>query len=263
MKIKRNLKVLAVSSFPTVGNAGLKNIMSVLGEKVLPVPTLVISGLGNMVGNQRFTLPFKEILEQTFWMAQQLQYQLIVYTGYFNQAAQIQETIDVIHKYRDQIRGIVIDPISGDNGKPYVKAEIIKELPKLAALANWLLPNETELKLLLDESMETPLEKAIQQFKLQYPNTNLLLTGLKGGDQIGNFLLIEQNKQLIEHPFYAKHYSGTGDAFAALFMQYHFFEGMDVQSSVQKAGDQLSYFIQRSIEADLPAFDLILNPDHE
>lgn len=259
MDSKKNLKALAISSFPTVGNAGLKNFMSILGDKVFPVPTLIISGLGNMTGHQRFNLPFKAILEETLWMAQKHHFQIIVYTGYFNKAQQILETIDVIHHFQNQIRLVIVDPVSGDNGKPYVKPEIIEELPKLSALANWLLPNETELKLLLNLPMETSLENAVSQFKNRYSNSNLVVTGVKRNGQIGNYLMIEGEGQLIEHQFYSKHYSGTGDAFAALFMEFYLFQKLDAQVAVKKAGDQLANLIQQSIAVQSPAFDLIIH----
>lgn len=261
MKNKTKLKVLAISSLPTVGNAGLKNIIGILGGHVLPVPTLIISGLGNMAGHQRFTLPYKDVLEQTCWMAQQQGYSLVVYTGYFHQAKQIQETIHILEKYQEKIHTIIVDPVSGDNGKPYVKPEIIKALPKLAILAHWLVPNETELKLLLNLPMETTLEETLRQFKTTYPTTKLLVTGIKKANRIGNFLMTEKENQLIEHSFYPKHYSGTGDTFTALFIRYHFFKQMSVHDAVEKAGHQLAHFIYQSMSIQIPSFDLMLDID--
>ena len=252
-------KVLAISSLPTVGNAGVKNIIGILGGDVLPVPTLVISGLGNMAGNKRFNLPYRDILEQTFWMARQQSYRLIVYTGYFNLAQQVWETIELLESFRDQVCGIVVDPVSGDNGKPYVGAGIIKRLPALSAMADWLIPNETELKLLLDMPMDTTLGEATARFREKYPETKLLITGIRRGDRIGNYLLIGNSGELIEHQFYAHHFAGTGDAFAALFMKFHLLEEMEATKAVRKAGDHLAVMIGESIEAQRPVFDLQLN----
>ena len=262
MKMERSgtLKVLAISSLPTVGNAGLINLMSILGGHVLPIPTLVISGLGNMEGNQRFVLPFRDILAHTFEMAQRCDYSLLVYTGYFNQAEQIQETIEILHTFQDSIHQTIVDPISGDNGKPYVDQAIIEELPKLSRLADWVLPNETELKLLLNLPMETPLKKAVQQFRDKFPEANLLVTGIKTKDQIGNYLMTDKEAQLITHDFHDYPYSGTGDAFAAFFMKYRFFKKRETLFAIKKAGEQLSHLIHQSIEAQKPAFDLMLSP---
>ncbi|MEL7119035.1 MAG: bifunctional hydroxymethylpyrimidine kinase/phosphomethylpyrimidine kinase [Bacteroidota bacterium] len=252
------MKILAISSLPTVGNAGLKNVLGILGNKVIPVPTLIISGLANMEGNQRFELPFGEILERSLWMAKKQSYQLIVYTGYMSQASQIDDVANILPKYKDIIHSTIVDPVCGDNGRAYVGRDIIDRFPVLLEKANWAIPNKTEIGLLTHNEMDNELEELSNAFKKRFPNLNYIVTGIIDGDEIGNALHIDNQTQSFSHPYYQKHYSGTGDAFAALFIYYHFIRSLTAQLATQKAGEELASFIKSSIDENKAAHDLNL-----
>jgi len=249
-------KILAISSLPTLGNAGLKNIISVLGTRVLPVPSLLISGLGNMPGHQRFDIPFAELLQQTFLMAEKEDFSLILYTGYLQQAKQVDDIIRMIERYRTRIAAVVVDPVCGDNGRAYVDPSIIERLRHLLQLADWALPNLTELGLLLDQPGEGSLEELTQAFRERYPQLKWVITGILEQDSIANYLYDGHRATIIPHSLVNSRYSGTGDVFAPLFLDFHFFRQLPANQSVARAGEAMFRIIQMSAKSGKPAADL-------
>ena len=55
--------ILAISSFAVHGTASLKTFITILGEKILPVPSLMLNGLTNMALVKKLDIHFKELLE--------------------------------------------------------------------------------------------------------------------------------------------------------------------------------------------------------
>ena len=90
--MNRETKLLAITSLPTVGNAGLKNILHIIGDKTIPIPTLIACGLGNMQGHQKISIPFYDTLYTSLKIGKEHDYQLIVYVGYLYH----EEQIDII-----------------------------------------------------------------------------------------------------------------------------------------------------------------------
>jgi len=70
---------LAISSFAVHGTASLKTFISLLGDKILPVPSLLLNGLTNMTMVKKFDTPFRELLQSTFEVAVNRELDLILY----------------------------------------------------------------------------------------------------------------------------------------------------------------------------------------
>jgi len=242
-------KVIAITSLPAVGNAGIKNILSVLGADVLPVPTLFLSGLGNLLGHRRFLVPFAEMLPATFHMAEQESYSLIVYTGYLSDADQISIIRKSIHRYRSIIQAIVVDPVCGDQGQPYVDQPIIDRLPELLDLADWALPNITELQLLLNLPTAA-LATSELLFRQRFPHLNYVITGLIADQHISNRIYTPTQSITITHPYTGQPHPGAGDLFAALFIYYHFLRLFTALESVDRAGTALATRLKTEVEPD-------------
>ncbi|MEM9832748.1 MAG: bifunctional hydroxymethylpyrimidine kinase/phosphomethylpyrimidine kinase [Bacteroidota bacterium] len=232
-------KIIAISSLPTVGNAGLKNLLAVLGIHTLPVPTLLLSGLGNMPGFQRLSVPFEELLHATFQMAQQQDYSLVVYTGYFANAEQVDIVREAIQRYRDHIHALVVDPICGDQGRAYVDQTIIDHLPDLLSMADWALPNVTELQLLLNQST-TDLNQTEPAFRQKFSELNYIITGLVEDNQISNRIHTSQTDAITTHTYTGQPQSGTGDTFAAWFLYYYYLKQVSAIKAGQLAGEQVA-----------------------
>ncbi|MEM9339221.1 MAG: PfkB family carbohydrate kinase [Bacteroidota bacterium] len=254
-------KVVAITSLPTVGNAGLKNMMSILGTRLLPVPTLLISGLGNMEGHRRFDVPFEELLHETFAMAERQGYQLIVYVGYLHQASQVDAILRTIEKFSERITSIIIDPVCGDNGQAYINQDIIDRLPKLLKKADWAFPNETEVRILSGFDYASDLGLLQKSLLKAHPAMRLITTGVKDKEKIYNEFRFGPTEYRTEHRLIYQPVSGTGDAFVALFILMHFFQHEDIEEALLQAGDAVSLLVQKSqqvgrSEMNLDAFTL-------
>jgi len=140
--------ILAISSYAVHGTASLKTFTTILGEKILPVPSIMLNGLTNMSLVRKFDTPFKELLESTFELAADRKLDIILYIGYLGSAEQADIILGVIDTYHRIIRSIIVDPVCGDNGRKYVPDEVIAQWPKLIKKADMAFPNMTEVKIL-------------------------------------------------------------------------------------------------------------------
>jgi pyridoxine kinase len=239
-----NIRVVAITSLPTVGNAGLKNMIPLLGTYIIPVPTLLLSGLGNMEGHQKFELPFEEILNETLKMVEKQNYRLVVYVGYLRNAEQIDSIAEAISNYDHIIDCVVVDPICGDAGKAYVDQTIIDGYPKLLNLANIAIPNKTEVRLLNGADFNSDLSELQQRMQQDCSDQILITTGIQVSGKIHNQIISRAEQFETQHNWFDKQVSGTGDAFAALFIWHYFIKQKEIKTAVQLAGDTLSEMIE-------------------
>lgn len=255
-EVSDNFKVLAISSLSSTGNAGLKNLMSILGTRIIPVPTLLISGLGNMDGHRRFAIPFKDFLYETMIMAKKNSYTLIVYTGYLDDVSQVDIIIEVLQKFREMIRAVVVDPVCGDNESAYVNASIIAGHARLLALADWALPNQTELRLIMGYEFAASLDVILKRLGNKFPGMQYVITGEVVNEIINNYVFDGERLSVVRQAYSGCSYSGTGDAFAALFIHYCFFQHLPPVDAVKKAGSDVMQFVTASMREERACHDL-------
>ena len=248
--MKDNLRVLAITSFPTVGNAGLKNMMSILGTNLLPVPTLLLSGLGFIEGHQRFESPLEDLLNETLNMAEQQEYSLVVYIGYLREPRQVDVILKAIENFEHLITTIIVDPVCGDNGQSYISQEIIDQFPKLLSKADWALPNETEVRILSQFDFSSKLFILQKGLIKRYPNIRLITTGIKSEETVSNHFLSTTSEHKITHAWVDKSFYGTGDAFAALFIFFHFLKKESINDTLNLSGEILSKIIELSASSE-------------
>ncbi len=249
---KDSLKVLAINSFPANGNAGLKMVMAILGTVVIPVPTLLLTGIGslrNMTGFTTFQYDFRQNLEGTLQIAQLRGYRLLVYVGYLGNARQVDMIRELVEKYHLIIETLWVDPVCGDQGHPYVSPEIIQQWPHLLEIADLALPNLTEIALISGHQADIQLtqpEPYIQAFRDKFPDTDLLVTSLLEEDKVINRLYQGQKQKNFANPSLPVNYGGAGDAFASLLIYYHFFRGLGLDSAIEKAGQVMLDLIRHA-----------------
>ena len=129
----KNLKVLAVNSLPVHGMAGLKAAISILGQRVLPVPTVLLNGLTNMPEVKKQFSNFEELLHGTFKLVEHRNLRVILSIGYLGLPSQVDVILEVLERYKKSIHLVFTDPVSGDHDKVYVPNEIIIRWPELVA----------------------------------------------------------------------------------------------------------------------------------
>jgi len=244
-------KVLAISSLPANGNAGLKMLMSVIGNRLIPVPSLVLSGIGSLPGFQKFPIPFRDLLYSSVALAAEREESLVLYTGYFYEASQVGIVADLIREYRGLISMVVVDPVCGDKGKPYQPRSVIEALPTLLSMADLGLPNLTEAMLLSNSPEDfTPERHAVYTKGLAqtYPETDLVITGIEKAGQLCNRYVTAgaTDFQDFTHERQPIYYGGSGDAFAALLMYYRFYQKLSMEDSISKAGKVIAQFVGTS-----------------
>jgi pyridoxine kinase len=251
--------VLAVGSFAVHGTASLKTFITILGEKVLPVPSLLLNGLTNMSLVKKFDPPFRELLESTFELAVSRKLSLILYIGYLGKAEQAGIILEMMDKYGSCIHTVVTDPVCGDHGRTYVPQEVIAQWPSLIRRSAIVFPNITELKLLTNNSLETEesIEVYTSQFKLLYPGVKLVVTSVRRGENIG-FIAFAGNQFPYLHHTLPQNYGGSGDAFVAFFILEHFYRRQPFNDALISAAEQTYNIIKNSIEKG--SEDLVLQP---
>jgi len=236
----RDRRILAISSLPAVGSAGLKNIIGVLGTRVIPVPSLFISGLGNMPGHKRFQVPFEEMLRSVFEMCEKQGFELVLYTGYLQSESQVDDILKLSAAYRPMIEAVVVDPVCGDQGRPYVSEAIIDKLRMLLDIADVAIPNRTELALVQGQEVTTDLAALIDHFSRRYEGVELVTTGVIFEQEIGNYVTIAGRTHVVRHPMQVDRLlSGTGDLFAAFYIYFRYLKHMESLDSVQAAGERI------------------------
>jgi pyridoxine kinase len=246
------LYVLAISSYAVHGTASLKTFITILGSKILPVPSLVLSGLTNLPGVKKFELPFEELLDSTLALAVARNLQLIFYTGYLGNPQQADVVAKLINKYREHIKVVITDPVCGDNGRTYVSPEVIARWPEIIKLSDLVFPNITELKLITGHPADAA-ENAdfyIDRFKKMYPKVSLVITSHAVNDhEIG--LQFHKGTSVFEAymPLLPQNFGGSGDLMLALFIRNQFYNEMPLNAALNYAVNQTYQTIKFSIDS--------------
>ena len=149
-------KAAAIHDLSGLGHSSLAAVMpilSVMGIQVCAMPTAILSSQTDGYEGYSFvdltpTLP--QFIKH--WERLQLDFQCI-YSGFLGLAAQISLVSDFIAAFRRSDTLVVVDPVLGDDGALYdtMDEAMVREMRQLAAKADVITPNYTELLLLVDE----------------------------------------------------------------------------------------------------------------
>ena len=250
---------LAISSFAVHGTASLKTFITILGEKILPVPSLILNGLTNMALVKKLDIPLKELLESTFALAVNRELDLILYIGYLGKVEHADVILEMIGTYHSHIKMIITDPVCGDHGRAYVPEEVIAKWPHIIDISDIVFPNITEIKILTGHQPDDKgdIGNYIEQFKNLFPHSQLVVTSIKNGEDTIGIQSCGDEDYSYSHPVLPKNYGGSGDAFLALFILNRFYKEMDFNAALKLAADQTYLMIKNSI--DKGSDDLIIS----
>ncbi|MCQ4022033.1 MULTISPECIES: pyridoxamine kinase [unclassified Ruminococcus] len=145
-----------------------------------------------------------------------------IYSGFLGSAKQVDIVINFISRFKGENTRLIVDPVMGDNGVLYSTCtdEMRKELKKLAALADIVTPNLTELCFLTDTPYSRDLSRD-QIIKMAAQlcgngSKNVVVTGISKDNVISNLIysgegycFVSSLKQGIER-------AGTGDVFSSV-----------------------------------------------
>ena len=230
MKSSRSVRrIAAVHDLSGVGRVSLTvviPILSTMGFDVCPLPTAILS---NHTQYENFT--FLDLTDEMpaiidHWEKLGVDFEAI-YTGYLGSPRQIRIVADFIERFRTPDTLVVVDPVLGDNGRLYNKItdEMVSEMLTLAARADVLTPNLTELFALLNEPFRSEctgdeLKAAITELTNSGPDT-VIITGVPVQGKPNLTSVIARSRTdgrtwKVTCPYLPAHYPGTGDAFTSV-----------------------------------------------
>jgi pyridoxal/pyridoxine/pyridoxamine kinase len=225
-------RLVCVHSLTAHGVVGLKPFLHLLGPLCLPVPSVLLTGPGDMPGVRRQAAALASLLDGAL-AALDPGDSVVLVVGYLANAAQLDAVVELVATHRARIRELVVDPISGDEGRPYVAPELIAAWPRLVALADWALPNHTELSLLTAR----PGPDAVAAWRERFPSVNLLVTGWpESGSLVGTRLYpVSGDAARSAQPREPGRHNGSGDLFAALWLRARLVAGLTPAAAAECA----------------------------
>ncbi len=224
MNMKR---ILTIQDISCVGQCSLTvalPIISSFGIEAAVIPTAVLS---THTAFQNFT--FCDLTEElpkieAHWKGEKLTFDGF-YTGYIGSTKQIDYIISILSNLSGPTAVKVIDPCMADHGKLYpgFSSDFPKHMLKLCKQADVLLPNLTELCLLLDveykEYAKDELEQLVKKLG-EATSASVVLTGVSFQEDKLGALTYDKDKNTISYFFTDRvptMFHGTGDCFASAF----------------------------------------------
>ena len=212
----RYMRVLAINDISCAGKCSLTvalPVLSACGATVDILPTALLSThTGGFTGYTFLNLDgeMKKICDH--WETLGLRYDVIC-SGYLGSRAQIDFVKDVKRRFLKEGGIFVVDPVLGDNFKFYTGFDeaFAADMGTLCALADYILPNDTEAFLLTGER---DMSRALEKLARLCPHP--VITGADTAE--GYFLYYydggekERPMTRVEGSFH-----GAGDVFASAF----------------------------------------------
>lgn len=250
-------KIAAVHDLSCMGRVSLTvviPILSSMGFQVCPLPTAVLSS--------HTQYPEFSILDLTDempriiaeWKKLDIQFDAF-YTGYLGSPRQIQIVSDFIDDFRQPDGLVVVDPVLGDNGRLYTNFDesMIREMRHLAAKADVITPNLTELFYLMDKpykaaNTDEELKSYLRLLSDAGPQvviiTSVPVHGESHKTSVYAYNRVGDRYWKITCPYLPAHYPGTGDTFTSVIT------GALLQGdSLPIALDRATQFILQGIRA--------------
>ena len=220
-------RVLTVQDISCVGKCSLTvalPIISAFGVETAVLPTAVLSTHTAFKG---FT--FRDLTEDLtaickHWKEEKIEFDAI-YTGYLGSAEQLNIVSDIFRDFRNSHSFYIVDPVMADNGKLYAGFDIAfaKNMAKLCAKADVIVPNLTEASFLLGEPYagEDYTEEYIRNLLVKLSDLGAekaVLTGISFDKNLLGVYAYDSNSK--EYFSYYREklpcsFHGTGDVFAS------------------------------------------------
>ena len=184
---------------------------------------------------------------QYAWQAPHLQVTTVL-SGYLASAAQA----DLLAHYLPEGIFYACDPVIGDlPGGQYVSDEIVQAYrERLIPRATVLLPNQFELGLLTDSSIQTPTAalEAAHSLLVRYPTLQIVvIKGIRVAEAFHLMAVSREQLARTQHPVIDYRLSGTGDAFSAAWLALYLCT-QSLRLSLTCAGEFLYRVVQRTAQ---------------
>ncbi|KAJ7562685.1 hypothetical protein O6H91_03G080500 [Diphasiastrum complanatum] len=178
-------------------------------------------------------------------------------TGYIGSLSFLETILEVVHKLRSVNPNLlyVCDPVMGDEGKLYIKPELVPLYKdKVVPLASMLTPNQFEAELLTGCSIHSEADALEACKKLHGAGpSKVVITSLDINSDlllIGSHLENEEDapKQfLISMPKIPAYFTGTGDLMAALLLGWSYKYPNSLETAAELAVASLQAVLERTL----------------
>ena len=185
-----------------------------------------------------------------------------IMTGFLGSAEQIEIVREFIRQFRDERTQVIIDPVMGENGKPYptYTEEMCDKMKHLVEYADILTPNVTEACMLTrmpfkDKNWQRKELLEMMARLRELGAKKIVVSGLDSGQFISNAVSeVPGECKLIRQKRVGKVRSGTGDIFSSIIAA-DCVNGVDFETSVRKAAAFVQECIRVTERFDIPETD--------
>jgi pyridoxine kinase len=256
-------KIAVINDFSGFGRCSIAVSLPIISHMKIQCSNVVTSVFSNHTGFEKFF--FEDYTDKMqdyidMWKYLDLQFEGI-YSGFLGSKKQIKIVEKFIKDFKKENTKIIIDPVMGDNGRPYptYTKEMCEEMKELVCYADILTPNVTEACILTD----TPYREKFKNSELyamaeklsEKGASKIVISGVKMENYIGN-VVYEKNgiKKIIRMKKVGMERSGTGDIFASIIAA-DCVNGVDLETSVKKAGSFIKKCIIATEKYQVPKTD--------
>ena len=260
----RQNKIAVINDISGFGRCSIAVSLPIISQMKIqccPVPTSVFS---NHTGFKNFFFDdyTDKMLEYTDnWKQLGLKFNGIL-TGFLGSARQIEIVSDIICSFRSENTIVIIDPVMGDNGKPYptYTEDMCHRMRELIKHADIITPNLTEACILTDTPY-TPENFTNKDYykilaKLKECGADkIVITGIQKSASLSNIVYVKGSEPVILTQRRIGHErSGTGDVFASVIAA-DAVHNVDFIKSVKKASSFVKKCIEVTERFDTPPTD--------
>ena len=253
-------RVLTIQDISCVGQCSLTvamPIISACGHETCIIPSAVLST--HTAGFTGWT--FTDLTEdmpkiKDHWKKEALSFDCI-YTGYLGSKKQIAYVTDIMNEVKKENGVKVVDPAMADNGNLYYgfDMDFVKEMSKLCAVADYVIPNITEACFMTGlEYKESYDKQYIDDIILALKKIgckNIILTGVSYAENKTGVVVYENGVyNYYEHDKLPKGCHGTGDIYASAFVG-ALLKNNDAFTSAKIAAD-FAYECIKYTQANIP-----------
>lgn len=272
-------KIAVINDLSGFGRCSLTaaiSVISAMGVQPCPLPTAILSAQTGYSSYFYDDYTDKMDFFREEWEKMGVSFDGI-YTGFMSGCRQIRKTVEFLDTFQKPGTFLLVDPIMGDGGERFAlfSPEFQRDMKELAARADIITPNLTELCLLADTDEEFMLdiaavgetmperdevkEKAeeLARSVMKWGPSNVVVTGIRFQDnvtgqlQMGNLAVSEKFAVMHSQPMAGGSYSGTGDLFASVVAG-----GKARQDSlsdlVKLAGEFIGCAVSDAVRDDIP-----------
>ena len=220
-------------------------LLNICDCKVYPVPTAVFSSSTRVEGVRFASLSgfLPKVAEH--WAELDFAPDAVL-VGCFADEWGAKAAVPIVKLLKNRGASVMIDPVMGDDGKIWATPEHVQFMFEMVRLADVTCPNFTEFCALLSADYEkldaSTFEEKLAFFKghvgvLGVPK--VVVTGVRNGDEVSNFVFDEGKVSVFSHPFHHKGVCGTGDMFSNIVLARTLW-GKPLAEAVAFAGEWIS-----------------------